>query len=234
MLRHPAPRVGAIRSAHKAIRTIGRAAMVQTYELAMTAAAVAMLPVHLMNPVSGDVEPTRDLASAHAHAASVAQPVLLVHGFGGGKSSWALVAPTLNARGLTVDAITYSPFGNSVEKVADRLVAEVERILTRTGADKVHLVGHSMGGVVIAHAIASGRLNGLVDAVVTLGSPFGGSPWASLLPFGAIVPALRGNSPLLRRLASAPAPESVRWLAFSAAHDIVVPGLRSVPVHARV
>ena len=228
------PRVGALQGARAAVGTIGRAAMVQTCELAMMAAVVAMLPLHLVHPVPGDVEPARSLSRAHPPAASAARPVLLVHGFGGGKSSWSLVSRTLNARGLTVDAITYSPFGNSVEKLADRLVAEVKRILSKTGADKVHLVGHSLGGVVIAHAIAGGRLNGLVDTVVTLGSPFGGSPWASLLPFGAIVPALRGDSPLLRRLASAPAPQGVRWLAFSAALDIVVPGLRSVPAHARV
>ena len=46
-------------------------------------------------------------------------------------------------------------------------------MLSQTGADKVHLIGHSLGGVVIAQAIASGRLTGKVDTVVTLGSPLG-------------------------------------------------------------
>ncbi len=106
--------------------------------------------------------------------------------------------------------------------------------MSQTGADKINLVGHSLGGVVIAQAIAGGRLSGLVDTVVTLGSPFGGSPWANLLPFGAIVRALREGSPLLRRLASAPVPDGVRWLAFTATLDMIVPGLRSVPAHAQV
>jgi triacylglycerol lipase len=141
---------------------------------------------------------------------------------------------SLNARGVTVDAITYTPFGTSVEQLAHRLVAEVHTILSQTGADKVHLVGHSLGGVVIAQAIADGSLNGLVDTVVALGSPFRGSPWANPLPFGEIARALREGSPLLRRLASAPAPDGVRWLAFAAALDIIVPGLRSVPAHAKV
>jgi pimeloyl-ACP methyl ester carboxylesterase len=135
---------------------------------------------------------------------------------------------------LTVDAISYTPFGTSVERLADRLAVEVERMLSQTGADKVHLIGHSLGGVVIAQAIASGRLAGKVDTVVTLGAPFGGSPWAHLAPFGAIVRALRGGSPLLRRLASAPVPEGVRWLAITATLDVVVPGVRSVPAHADV
>ena len=113
--------------------------------------------------------------------------MLLVHGFGGTKSSWSFLARSLSARGLTVDAITYTPFGTSVEQLADRLEVEVDRLLAKAGADKVHLIGHSLGGVVIAQAIAGGRLTGLVDTVVTLGAPFGGSPWAALLPFGAIV-----------------------------------------------
>ena len=105
---------------------------------------------------------------------------------------------------------------------------------TQTHAEKVHLVGHSLGGVVTAQAIASGRLTGKVDTVITLGSPFGGSPWAHLLPFGPIIPELREGSPLLRRLASAPIPDGVRWLAFTATLDIIVPGLRSVPPHPQV
>lgn len=166
--------------------------------------------------------------------AARARPVLLVHGFGGTKSSWSLIARSLSARGVIVEAITYAPFGNSVEQVADRLIVEVRRVLSQTGSDKVHLVGHSLGGVVIAQAFSDGRLNGLVDTVVTLGSPFGGSPWANLLPFWAIVRALREGSPLLRRLAFAPLPEGVRWLAFTATLDVIVPGRRSVPPHAAV
>ena len=106
--------------------------------------------------------------------------------------------------------------------------------MSQTGADKINLVGHSLGGVVIAQAIAGGRLSGLVDTVVTLGSPFGGSPWANLLPFGAIVRALRVDSSQLRRLASAPVPDGVRWFVFTATLDMIVPGLRSVPAHAQV
>jgi triacylglycerol lipase len=224
-------RAGAIRAARTAVRTISRAATVQAYELAMMAAVAATLPLHLVN---GSDPGRGPLPAARAHTAANARPVLLVHGFGGGKSSWSVIARTLSARGLTVDAITYPPFGTSVENVAERLVVEVERTLSQTGAEQVHLVGHSLGGVVIAQAIAGGRLTGLVDTVVTLGSPFGGSPWARLLPFGAIVPALRENSPLLRRLASAPIPDDVRWVAFSAALDMIVPGVRSIPAQARV
>jgi pimeloyl-ACP methyl ester carboxylesterase len=159
--------------------------------------------------------------------------VLLVHGFAGTKSSWSSVAHTLGARGLTVEAMSYPPLGTSVEQLAERLVAEVERILRRTGADKVHLVGHSLGGVVIAQAIADRRLSGRVDTVITLGSPFGGSPWAGVLPFVEIVRAATGFAGIAT-VASAPMPAGVRWLSVTAALDIIVPGMRSVPSHAQV
>jgi triacylglycerol lipase len=221
-----------LRGARAAVQTVAHAAMVQANEVAMLTSVAAITPLRL---VGGGFEPASSLSpQLKARTAPTTRPVLLVHGLGGTKSSWSVIAQTLSARGLTVDAITYAPLGTSVEQLADQLVAEVERILSRTGADKVHLVGHSLGGVVIAQAIADGGLDGLVDTVVTLGSPFGGSPWAGLLPFVEIVRALRPGSQLLQRLASAPVPDGVRWLAVTAALDIIVPGLRSVPSHAQV
>jgi pimeloyl-ACP methyl ester carboxylesterase len=220
-----------LESARAVVRIVGRAAAVHAYEVGALASTAAMAPLCL---VGGGIEPASSLSPhTKAHAAT-ARPVLLVHGFGGTKSSWSVIAQALSDRGIMVDTIAYGPFGNSVEQLADELVAAVERTLSQTGADKVHLVGHSLGGVVIAQAIAGGDLVGLVDTVITLGSPFGGSPWAGLLPFGDLLRALRPGSPLLRRLASAAVPEGVRWLAVTAALDIIVPGPRSVPAHADV
>jgi pimeloyl-ACP methyl ester carboxylesterase len=221
-----------LESARTVVRIVGRAAAVHAYEVGALASTAAMAPLCL---VGGGFEPASSLSPhTKAHAAPTARPVLLVHGFGGTKSSWSVIAQALSDRGIMVDTITYSPLGSSVEQLADELVAAVERALSQTGADKVHLVGHSLGGVVIAQAIAGGGLVGLVDTVITLGSPFGGSPWAGLLPFGDLPRALRAGSPQLRRLASAPVPVGVRWLAVTAALDIIVPGARSVPAHVDV
>jgi hypothetical protein len=46
-------------------------------------------------------------------------------GFGGHEVKLALLARNLSARGVAVDAITYAPFGTSVEQLADRLAVEV-------------------------------------------------------------------------------------------------------------
>jgi triacylglycerol lipase len=213
------------------VQMMARAAMVQTHEAALLLSVAATAPVRLFR---GDNESANTMSRRTKASATPTLPVLLVHGFGGAKSSWTLVAHALSARGLTVDAISYAPVGNSVEQLAAQLVAEVEGTLSRTGADKLHLVGHSLGGVVIAQAILDPRLSGRVDTVITLGSPFGGSPWAGALPVLELVRALRAGSPLLRRLASTPLPDGVRWLSVTAALDIIVPGLRSVPSHPQV
>ncbi len=162
------------------------------------------------------------------------RPVLLVHGWAGTTAGWFALTDALRARGVTVAAMSYRPFGTSVEQLAERLADSVSDLLSETGADKVHLVGHSLGGVVIAQAFADGLLAGRVDSVVTMAAPFGGSPWANLLPVGATVRSLRDGSPLLRRLARAPVPDGVRWLAITATSDLIVPGRRSVPAHAEV
>jgi triacylglycerol lipase len=219
-----------LEGARAVVRIVGRAAPVLAYEAGALASTAAIAPLWF---VGGGVERASGMSPhTKARCAPTARPVLLVHGFGGTKSSWSVIARALSDRGIIVDTVTYSPLGNSVERLADELVAAVERTLSQTGADKVHLVGHSLGGVVIAQAIAGGGLAGLVDTVITLGSPFGGSPWAGLLPFGDLLRALRPGSPLLRRLASSPVPDGVRWLALTAALDIIVPGPRSVPGHA--
>jgi pimeloyl-ACP methyl ester carboxylesterase len=169
-------------------------------------------------------------AAADAREGAV-PPVVLVHGLGGLSTSWYAVRSALRADGRTVVSFDYSPWGSSVEKLADRLTDTVEELLAATGAGRVHLLGHSLGGVIIAQALTRHRLARHVDVVVTLGSPFGGSPWAALLPTASLVRALRPGSPLLRRLAAFPPPAGVRWLAFASTLDPIVPADRAVPAH---
>jgi triacylglycerol lipase len=220
----------ALNSARAAVQTVRRAAVVHANEAAMMMSTVAMAPLRFRG--GGYDTPSNSLTMKDLTAPTT-RPVLLVHGFAGTKSSWALVANALKARGVPVEAMSYPPVRTSVQQLAEQLVAEVERILAATGTDKLHLVGHSLGGVVIAQAIADSRLTGRVDTVITLGSPFGGSPWAGVLPFVEIVRELRAGSPILSRLAAAPLPDGIRWLSLTAALDIIVPGVRAVPSHAQ-
>ncbi len=119
------PRV--LGGARAAVRTAGRAAMVQVNEAVMLMSAAAMTPLRLLG--GGFDGPGNASPPVKAATAPTSRPVLLVHGFAGTTSSWSLVAHTLRARGLTVEAMSYPPLGTSVEQLAEQLVAEVEKIL---------------------------------------------------------------------------------------------------------
>lgn len=80
--------------------------------------------------------------------------VLLVHGFADAAGSWADVAPQLAARGHRVVAPDLRGFGQTgwvgaggYYHFAD-YVGDLDALIELLGADRLALVGHSMGGVV--------------------------------------------------------------------------------------
>jgi pyruvate dehydrogenase E2 component (dihydrolipoamide acetyltransferase) len=103
--------------------------------------------------------------------------IVLVHGFGGDKSSWQFVQEPV-AEGRTVYAIDLPGHGTSDKDVGDGSLDTLARTLLGflDGIDvsAAHLVGHSLGGAVVvaAAALAPERVRSL-----TLVAPAGfGSP----------------------------------------------------------
>jgi 3-oxoadipate enol-lactonase len=77
-------------------------------------------------------------------------PILFLHGIGGGAEAWT---PQLDYFGRTRRALAWwkPGYGDArlpSETSFDGLVDRLEDFLRATGIDKVHLVGHSMGGMV--------------------------------------------------------------------------------------
>jgi pimeloyl-ACP methyl ester carboxylesterase len=214
---------------------ISRSAIGAAREVRASAVALWGIPSSLAHDAAHDAGPRnggyRQFPTALGVQGRSAPPVVLVHGFAGSSAGWFAVRRALRSDGRTVVQFDYAPWAASVDELADRLIDTVEHVLAATGESKVHLVGHSLGGVIIALALMRERLAGHVDLVVTLGSPFSGSPWAGVLPLCPLVRALRPGSPLLRRLAVAPAPEGVRWLAFASSLDAIVPADRAIPAN---
>jgi pimeloyl-ACP methyl ester carboxylesterase len=222
-----------LRAPGRCRRPISRSAIGAVREL--RAMAVWAVPPSLGHDTARDAGPRagghRHVLAALGDQGRAALPVVLVHGFAGSSTGWFAVRRALCADGRTVVSFDYPPWASSVDELADQLVETVQDVLAATGAGKVHLVGHSLGGVIVALALTRDRLAGRVDLVITLGSPFSGSPWAGMLAVAPLVRALRPGSRLLRRLAAAPAPEGVRWLAFASTLDPIVPAHRAVPAN---
>ena len=150
------------------------------------------------------------------------QPVFLVHGLAGADHSWWPLRSALAAAGFgTVIALRHNAFRIDIPGIADWLVDHAERAMMMTGSTGVHLVGHSMGGLVVRAAVQSPRLAGKASTAVTIATPHHGTGFARLLP-GPAARQLRPGSDFLRALDRQPLDHRTRWLNMHAAADNVV------------
>jgi pyruvate dehydrogenase E2 component (dihydrolipoamide acetyltransferase) len=104
-----------------------------------------------------------------------ALPVLLLHGFGADLNSWMFNQPVL-AEGSCVIALDLPGHGGSSKEVGDgdaALIDAAESALDALAIERVHLVGHSLGGAVAA-ALAARRPARV--ATLTLIAPAGLGP----------------------------------------------------------
>ncbi len=135
-------------------------------------------------------------------------PILLVHGFADNRSAFTVLGRALRRRGSgVVHCLNYSvltALTGDVRSAAHELGREVERICEATGAERVHVVGHSLGGLVARYYVQ--RLGGdaRMHTLVTLGTPHHGTLTAYLLPTPVLL-QLRPHSDIMTELA-APAP----------------------------
>jgi triacylglycerol esterase/lipase EstA (alpha/beta hydrolase family) len=132
-------------------------------------------------------------------------PILLVHGMADNRSVFALLRRGLLRRGFgRVHSINYSPLTNDVRAAAEQLAEQVEALATETGYERIHVVGHSMGGLIARYYVQ--RLGGdaRVHTLVTLGTPHQGTRVAHLWP-SQLCRQLRPGSDLMLEL-DQPAP----------------------------
>lgn len=207
--------VGAVRVADYAARTFGAPAGLRglAVEGAWLAAHLAVYPAGALRetlalaPDGYRTDPLppgrRSLVVTDIDRAGI--PVLLVHGIMDNRSVFTVFRRALRRRGFgTVHAVNYSLLTGDVRTAAHELRTHVERLREETGSDLVHIVGHSLGGVIARYYVQ--RLGGarVVDTLVTLGSPHAGTYSAYLMPT-PLAAQLRPGSELLAELAG-PAP----------------------------
>jgi triacylglycerol esterase/lipase EstA (alpha/beta hydrolase family) len=179
---------------------------------------------------------TRPFASGIA--ASDRLPVLLVHGYFCNRALWRPMAARLVAAGHAVDAVDLEPPFASIDDYAPRIARAVDALRARTGAARVALVGHSMGGLA-ARAYLRACGDEAVACVVTLGTPHRGTVHATL-GRGRNVRQMRRDSDWLRALAAGEPPQRLETftVVLSWQDNIVapqaiqtLPGARTVMLH---
>jgi triacylglycerol esterase/lipase EstA (alpha/beta hydrolase family) len=214
-----------------AARTFGAPAGMRglAVEWAWLAAHVAVYPAGLLREQLHDTAgyrtdplPPERRSLVVTDIAAAGTPILLLHGIMDNRSVFTVFRRSLRRRGFgTVHAVNYSLFTGDIRSAAHELRGHVERLLERTGAEKVHIVGHSLGGMIARYYVQ--RMGGAatVDALVTLGSPHRGTLAAYLMPT-PLARQLRPGSDVLEELA-APAPGcSTRFLVVWSRMDQMV------------
>jgi triacylglycerol esterase/lipase EstA (alpha/beta hydrolase family) len=151
-------------------------------------------------------------------------PILLVHGIMDNRSVFTVFRRHLRRRGFgVVHAMNYGLFTGDLRTAAHALGEHVERLREQTGADRVHVVGHSLGGVIARYYVQRMGGSANVDTLVTLGSPHTGTLAAYLLPT-PLARQLRPGSELLVELARpAPGCDTRFLVVWSRMDQMVVP-----------
>jgi hypothetical protein len=151
-----------------------------------------------------------------------ANPGVLVHGYGGSRSNWLSLEVALGRAGFAnVYAMRYNPLTTDLPAIAGRLVRECHTAMRDTGCARVHVVGHSLGGVVLRYAANRLGLAPWLDVGATVAAPHRGS-FVARLGRGAVAADLRPRSALLLEVNSVVCPHPVRWVSYWSDVDPIV------------
>lgn len=140
---------------------------------------------------------------------------------------WKLSILPGHFRSLGYDVKIFRPLGYGtidIETNADRLIDFCYELDSLELYNGIHVVGHSMGGLVAR--MADYKVSGYCNSIATLGTPHYGAPLARLAPWSHAAQQMRPSSGFLRRLNACDG--YTPMLTIGASHDPLVPFKNSV------
>ncbi|MFF5337103.1 esterase/lipase family protein [Streptomyces sp. NPDC013181] len=118
--------------------------------LGVLATVAAAFTLFAPAATAGAAEAPAPVRAAAVQPLSTSTPVVFVHGYTGSASNWVTAMSVFRLNGWSSSnlfAYEYNSYGDNVTN-AQGLAAFVNGVKSRTGASKVALVNHSMGGLV--------------------------------------------------------------------------------------
>lgn len=136
--------------------------------------------------------PSHEFAGVSEHIGSKNHCVIFVHGLAAGRSMFRYLEPQLRAAGFHTLNWGYRSVRLDIPTVARALQKTVKEIEAKPQYDKVHLVTHSMGGIITRTMLLEAEFQKM-GRIVMLGPPHQGSRVAAnLAPFlGWFCPSLK-------------------------------------------
>jgi pimeloyl-ACP methyl ester carboxylesterase len=169
----------------------------------------------------------------HAEAVIDDTPVLLVHGLSSNRGIFHVLQRELRRAGFPhVTTFNYGWLTTDVRSAARTLAGEVERLCDRGGYERIHVIGHSLGGLVARYYVQRMGGDARVHTLVTLGTPHHGTLTAMLPLPVPVMRQLRPGSDVLAELAE-PAPGcATRFIAFhSDLDELIIPAANARLTH---
>lgn len=150
------------------------------------------------------------------------RPIVLIHGVLCNDGVWFALRRHLGQAGIgPVYTLNYGPMFASTEHFALQLDARIAAVRAATGAERVVLVGHSLGGLV-ARAYLRRFGTAHVSRLITVGTPHHGSVFAWLFPGWCLAQMRPGNAWLVALNRDEGIPASVPMTALWSRHDTMV------------
>lgn len=150
-------------------------------------------------------------------------PVLLLHGLFNNRASWFWFRLALRRSGFNNVVTMNLSSWHTEERLTELVAKKVDELRHSLNVEKVHLLGHSMGGIIARNFLQLRGGAAKIDRCVCLGSPHSGS---KLAPFTitSLGQVLVPNSDFLKRLAAAPIPEGPKVTSvYSSKDNMVLP-----------
>lgn len=113
-------------------------------------------------------------------AAAGPNPIVFVHGWNSSGSTWDTMAGRFKTDGWPASHLNQWTYNTSQSNAttASQLATEIDRVLAATGATKVDIVSHSMGGLSSRYYTKNLGGDAKVDAWISLGGPNHGTDTA--------------------------------------------------------
>lgn len=166
-------------------------------------------------------------ADADAQALSTSTPVVFVHGYTGSASNWVTAMSVFRLNGWSgsnLFAYEYDSYGNNITN-AQGLAAFVNNVKAQTGASKVAIVNHSMGGLVSQYYLKVLGGNTSVSHLASIAGANHGTTFAgACLIYTTCQQMYPGSSFIAQITSGDETPGSTRYATwYSACDGVIIP-----------